>query len=68
MVVEAAEAVPWTKPADVLMPRSTKRAPRLGAMFGNVWVAAFCDGSVRILPRNQPPATLRALITPNAGD
>jgi hypothetical protein len=40
MVVEAAEAVPWTKPAD--LPYDPKQPlPKLGGMFKDVFNAAF---------------------------
>jgi hypothetical protein len=68
LIVEASQAVIWTKPDDVLLPRNSKRAPKLGGMFGDVMPVAFCDGSVRIMNRNTPARILRALITPNGDD
>jgi uncharacterized protein (TIGR03067 family) len=64
MVVEAAEAVPWTKPAD--LPYDPKQPlPKLGGMFKDVFNAAFADGSVRALPRQFNADIFRALITRN---
>jgi uncharacterized protein (TIGR03067 family) len=68
MIVEGSSPVIWSKPDDVLMPRNSKRAPKLGGMFGDIMLVAYCDGSVRTMNRNTPPRTLRALITPNGGE
>ncbi len=66
LIVEATEAVPWTKP-DELVFAPNAPLPRLGPFNrgGNVGMA---DGSVRILPPNYPDAELRALITRNGGE
>jgi hypothetical protein len=68
MIVEGSSPVIWSKPDDVLMPRNSKRAPKLGGMFGDIMVVAYCDGSVRTMSRNLPPRILRGLITPNGGE
>src|SRR6202011_3192353 len=64
MIVEGSEPVIWSKPDDVLMPRNSKRAPKLGAQFGDITPLALADGSVRVINRNIKPETLRAMITP----
>jgi hypothetical protein len=62
LVVEAAEAVPWTKPADVLYDPN-KPVPQLGGMFEQGFYAVFADASVIFLPRRIDEPTLRAIIT-----
>jgi prepilin-type processing-associated H-X9-DG protein len=67
LAVEAAQAVPWTKPEDLVFDPA-KPLPQLGGMFPNGFNAVFCDGSVRFFKRTLPEATLRALITANGGE
>jgi hypothetical protein len=67
MIVEAGEAVPWTKPADVPYDPN-KPLPRLGDPTKDGFNAAFCDAAVRWLKRTLPDMTLRALITPRGGE
>jgi hypothetical protein len=61
MFVEAAEAVPWTKPADVDV--SLTPLPKLGGIFPEGYHAATCDGGVTFVigdeARKEP--ILRAL-------
>jgi hypothetical protein len=62
LVVEAAEAVPWTKPED--LPYAADRPlPRLGGHFRNRFLALFADGSVVSLPQDADEKSLRAIIT-----
>src|SRR5262245_3422597 len=50
-VVEAAEAVPWTKPAD--LPFDTRKPlPRLGGLFPSGFHAALADGSVSLFKKD----------------
>jgi RNA polymerase sigma factor (sigma-70 family) len=67
LVVEAADPVPWTKPAD-LPYDPAKPLPRLGGHFPEGFNAAFCDGSVRFLSKTIEDVLLRALITRNGGE
>ena len=67
MVVEASKAVPWTKPADVVIPAKGK-LPSLGGQFAKFFNAAFCDGSVRRIRRDFDQDVLRAFITPAGGE
>jgi RNA polymerase sigma factor (sigma-70 family) len=67
LVVEAAGAVPWTKPAD-LPYDAAKPLPRLGGMFPEGFSAALGDGSVRFLSKTIDDSLLRALITRNGGE
>jgi RNA polymerase sigma factor (sigma-70 family) len=67
LIVEAADAVPWTKPED--LPYAPNRLlPKLGGEFSEGFDAAFCDGSVRFLSKTVPEKMLRALITRNGGE
>jgi prepilin-type processing-associated H-X9-DG protein len=78
-VVEAREAVPWTKP-DVELPfegannpptmlESTRKLqPMLGGHFPGGFNALFTDGSVRFIKDSINLLTLRALITRNGGE
>jgi prepilin-type processing-associated H-X9-DG protein len=66
-VVEASQAVPWTKPDDLAFAPNGP-PPALGQHFNGGCHALFVDGSVRLLPRNTPPATISALITRKGGE
>jgi hypothetical protein len=67
MIVEAAEAVPWTKPDD--LPYDAKKPiPKLGGAVPGRFFAVFADGSVRSLSTKLDEVVLRALITPKGGE
>jgi hypothetical protein len=65
LIVEAADAVAWTRP-DELVYDPKGPLPRLRDAKDGPNVA-LTDGSVRALPRSLDEATLRALITRNDG-
>jgi prepilin-type processing-associated H-X9-DG protein len=67
MVVEAGEAVVWTKP-DELEFKPSGPLPKLGGVFRDGMNVLFCDGSVRFLEADIPAAKLKALITTNGGE
>jgi hypothetical protein len=67
LVVEAGDAVPWTKP-DPLPFGPNVRLPKLGGETPGQFLAAYADGSVHGLPKNIAPDKLRALITRNGGE
>jgi hypothetical protein len=67
LVVEAGEAVPWTKPDDVVYD-AKKAVPKLGGVFADGFHAAVADGSVWFFKKSLDPAALRALISPNGGE
>jgi hypothetical protein len=67
MIVEAAEAVPWTKP-DELVYDAKKPLPKLGVVFPESFLVAMCDGSVRMVRKTVSEKTLRAAITPADGE
>jgi RNA polymerase sigma factor (sigma-70 family) len=64
LIVEAGEAVPWTKPDE--LPYDAKKAlPKLGGQFKDGFYMAFCDGSVRFVSTPINEEVFRALITRN---
>ena len=67
MIVETAESVAWTKPAEIPYD-AQKPLPKLGGFFPNGSNVAFADGSVRFLTTTVAEATLRALITRSGGE
>lgn len=67
MVVEAAEAVPWTKPDDLRFAMN-QPMPKLGGSMQGGFAALFADGLVRLLDRRIDDRLLSCLITPNGGE
>jgi hypothetical protein len=67
LIVEAGEAVPWTKPED-LRYAPDGPLPPLGGLFKDGFRAALADGSVRSVGREVSERSIRAAITRNAGD
>jgi prepilin-type processing-associated H-X9-DG protein len=67
MAVEAAEAVPWTKP-EPLEYDPKKPLPKLHFSEGGVCNVLFGDGSVRAIRKDLAEKTLRALITRSGGE
>jgi RNA polymerase sigma factor (sigma-70 family) len=67
LIVEAGNAVPWTKPDD-LPYDSTKPLPELGGLFREVFHAAFADGHVETLTHKFDEYSLRCVITSNGGE
>jgi hypothetical protein len=66
-IVEAATAVPWTKPED-LPYDSNKPLPKFGAPLGGDFHAAFVDGSVRLMSKKADETNLRIIITRAGGE
>jgi prepilin-type processing-associated H-X9-DG protein len=67
LVVEAAETVPWTKPADIPFGDKDPRT-QIGGWYGNIVNVALCDGSVRpINLKKITKETLRNAIMPADG-
>lgn len=67
LLVEAAEAVPWTKPADI--PFDPEAAlPKLGGHFTGGFHVLLCDGRVRFAKDTVDPIALKAAITANGGE
>ena len=70
LVVEAKEAVPWTKPEDLPLDMSLPLTG-LGSHHGyhnNGFNALFADGSVRFLKSSINPSVLGALVTRNGNE
>lgn len=64
LIVEAAEAVPWTQPAD--LPYDAKKPlPKLGGTFPDGFFSVFADGAAHFLKKNPKEEVLRALISRN---
>jgi prepilin-type processing-associated H-X9-DG protein len=67
IVVEAAEAVPWTKP-EGLVYDPEKPLPKLGRFFSGGFNVAFVDGSVHHVHASVKEEIMRSLITPSGGE
>jgi hypothetical protein len=67
LVVEAADAVPWTKP-DELPFGPGIALPRLGAVRPDRFVAVLGDVRGHLIPKEIGEETLRAFITRNGGE
>lgn len=67
LIAEAAEAVPWTKPADLDVDPK-KPLPKLGGMFNGAFHIAMANGEdVRLIRRDFDEKTLRNVINPADG-
>jgi hypothetical protein len=65
--VDDEHAVPWTKPDDLRFdPRQPLKG--LGSPRQGWFIAAFADGSVRVISRTINPQDLRGLMTPQGGE
>jgi hypothetical protein len=68
LIVEAAEPVPWTKPADIPLGARDPRS-QVGGWFGDIVNVALCDGSVRTIHRKKmSEKTFRHAIMPADGN
>jgi uncharacterized protein (TIGR03067 family) len=67
LVVEAGEAVPWTKPDDFPYDPA-QPLPKLGWFSKDGFHAAFGDCTVKFLPTRVNERSLRAAITPAGGE
>jgi hypothetical protein len=66
-IIEAGQAVPWTKPVD--LPYDAKKPlPKLGGLFDDGINAAFADGSAHWLRKDFDAAMMRIVITRNGAD
>ncbi len=68
LIVEGAMPVNWASPGDIYVSPDIELKKRLGKRSGGGTVAAFADGSVRILPGTISEALLRAYVTPAGGE
>lgn len=69
MIVEAADAVPWTKP-DELVYDPQKPLPKLGGLFEQGFHCCFADCSIQFIRKDiyKDEAALHAIITRNGGE
>jgi hypothetical protein len=67
LMVEASEAVPWTKPADIDYDAKGP-VPKLGVHFDEGGLGLFADGSVAFIKNDIDEPTLRALCTRAGGE
>jgi hypothetical protein len=68
LFAESATAVPWSKPADMIVrPDQPLPLPAPPAEGGIWFVACFADGTVRFLQTSTSEATSRLLINPRDG-
>ena len=74
-IVEAREAVPWTKPGTEIAvdpttpsPTPVPWLPSLGRPGKKGFQALMVDGSVRVIPETINPVILRAIVTKNGGE
>jgi RNA polymerase sigma factor (sigma-70 family) len=66
-IVEAGEAVPWTKPADLSFD-AKKPLPKLGGLFDHGFNAATADGASHWIKKDFDASILRQAITRNGGE
>jgi RNA polymerase sigma factor (sigma-70 family) len=70
LFVEAAEAVEWTKPDDLAYDPK-QPLPKLGGRINNLFLAAFCDGGVRVYEvptTSEEQVRFFRMITPSGGE
>jgi hypothetical protein len=67
LIAEAAKAVPWTKPEDLVYDPD-KDLPKLGGLFDDGFHVLYADFYVQFIKKDIKPETLRALITRNGGE
>jgi len=67
LVVEAAEGVPWTKPADFAYAPEGE-LPKLGGRLKDHFHVLMADASVQFVPQTVTEDRLRAAITRNGGE
>jgi hypothetical protein len=65
LLIEAASAIPWTKPEDVPV---TATIETLGGQSRTGFHVALADGSTKFVPRTMRPATFRSALTRNGGE
>ena len=67
LIVEAADAVPWTMP-EVLLYDRNQPLPKLGGLFEGQFQAALADGSIHVFRSDIAEDKLRAWITGDGGE
>ncbi|MBI2805624.1 MAG: sigma-70 family RNA polymerase sigma factor [Planctomycetes bacterium] len=64
LAIEAKQAVVWSQPADLVLPKDETKLPPLGGLFKAGMHVLMADGSVRFRSATTPAATIRAAVTP----
>ena len=67
LIVEAENAVPWTKPEDIPFDPNKPIVPLLSTFFNSGCNVALADGSVRVIDRSISETTLKNAIRRNDG-
>jgi hypothetical protein len=67
LIVEAATAVPWAKPADIFFDPD-QPPPPLGSHFERGTQVMTADGKIHALPKTMSPTTIKELITRDGGE
>ena len=67
LVIEASNAVPWTKPEDVMYDPQ-KPMPKFGKLLADQFLVGLADGSVRFVTPKVKEKTLRQAIEPSDGN
>ncbi len=67
MIVEAGDAAPWTKPADVAFDPK-KPLPKLGGIFDGDFSVAFADGHVQYVKKGVKDENVKKYITIAGGE
>jgi RNA polymerase sigma factor (sigma-70 family) len=68
LAVEAKNAVEWTRPDDLTLPKDKDKLPAVGGHFSNGFHVLIADGSVRLVSPKVSPEAFRAAITPAGGE
>ncbi len=68
LAIEGKNAVTWTAPEDVPLPRGKGRLPAIGGQFKDSIAVLFGDGSVHTIRPDPPVEVLRAVISPAGGE
>lgn len=68
LVVEAGQAVPWTKPDELPFDAKKKNLLGLGGIFGGNFNMALADGSVHYVAADFDKDIFRAMITRSGGE
>ncbi|HZV03495.1 MAG TPA: sigma-70 family RNA polymerase sigma factor [Gemmataceae bacterium] len=68
LIIEAGQAVPWTKPEELPYANNAAPLPELGGLFRDVFQTVFVDGHVETLTKKYNEYFLRTVITSNGGE
>lgn len=63
LAIEAREAVIWTQPQDLTLPKEKDKMPAVGGFFKSGYNVLMADATVRFLPHETTAADLYALVS-----